>query len=369
MKKSTLIFLAFFLITYDVSASNKFYLQNRLGDLIKIDIASAFVFKYPKLKGPRADEIPLEIDQAIFEKSYITNVKDKESVILLYKYYKLDNQTGKYKLLPEITDNVNKLKQIHAIFTKYNIAFTYQIKFTTDRFNNFVLPKITDQTEADFIKNVYAQKNNHHVLIFDTKDIEKLRFIFMYLNKDNEMPTGLDEHGAPSPHRFPRVFEAKTKSNFDVHFAWGIKFSPVKNSENVDIGYITLGFSLNLTNFIMPSLEFQLKYNFLIYGYPVEPYIGAALYGGFIDGFPIGLDVIGGVDVFPLYYEKRKDNKNFYLTGETRIGMVLYSRVYYDTGLDNEGIWKKLELLMEGGFYFGYGYIFNNYENETYNFH
>ena len=109
----------------------------------------------------------------------------------------------------------------------------------------------------------------------------------------------------------------------------------------------------------MPSLEILVKYNFYIDDYPFEPYIGGVLYGGFLDGFPIGLNLIGGCDVFPMFYEDRDDNKKFYLSGELKVGAVLYAPIYYDTGLNTEGIWKKLSLLAEGGFYLGYGYIWN----------
>ncbi len=365
MKKTVsliLFMLLFILTTLPIHSRNRFFLQNRLGDLIKIDVGSAFVPKYPKIKGPRTDQIPLEIESADFDKMLGTISYDGESISLLKKYYKLDEKTGKYSLDPDAAARVKKLKRIYEIFTNNYIALSYEKQINADRFENFVLPKITDADDNSFIKSVYEEKDKMYYLSFDVTDLEKLRFIFMYLNRDNEKMTGLDQSGAPSPHNFPRVFEAKTKSNFDIQLAWGVKFTNIKNMDNVDIGYITLGFSLNLTNLVMPSLEIQLKYNFILYGYPVEPYAGAVLYGGFIDGFPIGLSAIGGADVFPLFYEKRKDNKNFYLTGEFRLGSVLYSKIYYDTGLNNEGIWKKLGILMEGGFYFGYGYIFDNYD-------
>lgn len=207
--------------------------------------------------------------------------------------------------------------------------------------------------ERKVLEEGYTLDGDRYVLAVDRSDkkaFEKVRWLFMLLNEDNEMLTGLEQHGTPMPHKFPRVFEPKTKANFDIHIGWGVKF------ENGNYP-ITLGFSVNLTNFVMPSLEIMLKTNFIIDGYPIEPYVGGVLYGGFLDGFPIGLSAIGGVDAFPRFYETGTDNKNFFVSGELRLGAVLYSSVYYDSGINSEGIWKKLSLLAEGGFYFSYGYI------------
>ena len=343
-----------------IYSDHRFFLQNLLGDLIKVDIASGFVGKYPKVKGPRVDQIPLELTIEEFENNIIANLdsKDKEYLENLYLF---DNSNKTYKLKKEIVENIIKIKEVHNIFVQNLIAPTYLKSINAYTFENNIINKIPNEEEKELIRSIYIKEKFKYKLSIDLNDPERLRAIFMKLNKDNEMLTGLDQHGMPMPHKFPRVFEAKSKSNFDVHFAWGVKFDNIRNAENVEIGYITFGFSINLTNFVMPSLELMLKYNFIIYGYPFEPYIGGVLYGGFIDGFPIGLSAIGGCDFFPMFYEKRIDNKNLYLTAELRLGAVLYSRIYYDSGLNNEGIWKKLEVLGEGGFYFGYGYIFKNY--------
>jgi hypothetical protein len=165
------------------------------------------------------------------------------------------------------------------------------------------------------------------------------------------METGIDKYGAPSPHRFPRVFNPKTQGAIDIQFCWGYRFEdPANPNTNA-----TLEFSLSLVNFVMPSLEILVKYNFIIPDNPtISPYIGGVLYGGFIDGFPIGLSFLGGTDIYPTYYRDQKTN--FYLLAEARLGAVIFSRKYFDTGSNSDGIWKKIGVLAEGGFYFGTGY-------------
>lgn len=264
----------------------KFFIHNRYGALIKVDLESATVLKYPKKKGPAPMEVPRKIEQVKFENEILAMVDAAEKEILT-KYYHYDET-----------------------------VYGYTLTIDTD----------------------------------SKKEFEAVRNIFMKYNKDNEIPTGLSEYGIPMPHNFPRVFEAKSKAHFDIHFAWGVKI------ENGNYP-VTVGFSVNLTNFVMPSLEIMAKVNFIIEDYPFEPYVGGVLYGGFLDGFPIGLSAIGGCDFFPLYFENRDDNKNFYLSGELRIGTVLYAPIYFDTGLNSEGIWKKFSWLGEGGFYFGVGHI------------
>lgn len=367
MRKGIFIKIFIFLITFIVFlpstlySNHRFFLQNMLGDLIKVDIASGFVGKHPKIKGPRTDQIPLEFKIEEFENDILAKLDNQADKEYLKELYIIDNTSKTYKLKDEVSENITKIKKVHNIFVQNLIAPSYLKSVSIYSFENDIKNKISNVEEREFVMSVYVKDKFKYILNIDLKDPEKLRGIFMNLNKDNEMLTGLDEHGAPMPHNFARVFEAKSKSNFDVHFVWGIKFDFIRNTDKVEIGYITFGFSINLTNFVMPSLELMLKYNFIIYGYPFEPYVGAILYGGFIDGFPIGLSAIGGCDFFPMYYEDRIDNKNFYLTAELRIGAVLYSRIYFDSGLNNEGIWKRLDVLGEGGFFFGYGYIFKNY--------
>ncbi len=362
--KKIILFLLFLFLMISIYPKSNFFIQNLLGDLIKVDVESGLKAKHSKLKGPRIDEIPLEFSISDFEDNVLAKLENNNDKDYLNTIYKKVND--KYIIDEKIGENIKKLKILYGIFISYNLGITFPKSMTKSILQNNVLKKIND-SDKEFIKNIYIYdiKSNTFIISIPLNDPEKLRMIFMNLNKDNEMSTGLDEHGAPSPHNFPRVFEAKSKSHFDIHFVWGVKFDPIK-SNGVEIGYVTLSFAFNLTNIVMPSLEVvQVKYNFMLFDknnlqYPVEPYIGGALYGGFLDGFPIGFNLIGGCDIFPMIYENRADNKNFFLTGELRLGMVLYSKTYYDTGLNNEGIWKKLSLLFEGGFYFGYGYIFEN---------
>ena len=237
-------------------------------------------------------------------------------------------------------------------------------EISIDEFETKLLPTITEDADKQILTDSYSKNEaeNKYVLKNEKdnkKDLLIIRNILMKYNKDNEMYTGLDQHGAPSPHKFPRVFEAKTKANFDVFFVWGVKFDNFYLN-NVKLGNMMLGFSLNLTNFVMPSLEISLKYNYFLYGYPFEPYIGAALTGGFIDGFPIGLNIIGGADIFPMNNENRPDNRNLFVNAELRLGAVLYSATYFDTGLNTEPIWKKLAWLAQGGLYTGIGYVWAN---------
>ncbi len=208
------------------------------------------------------------------------------------------------------------------------------------------------QAAKDVLNDSYTIEGDYGYAVIrnDLNEQQKtsLRNVFLILNRDNEIPNGLMSSGSPSPHRFPRVFNAESKPYFDITFNWGVKFD----------NNITLDFGVNLSNFVMPSLEIGLKYNFIIPGYPVEPFIGGVLYGGFMDGFPIGLSAVGGVDVFPCYFENLHSD-NFFITAELRLGAVLFVPVYFDTGRDDETIYKELGILAEGGFYLGSGYIFD----------
>jgi hypothetical protein len=92
---------------------------------------------------------------------------------------------------------------------------------------------------------------------------------------------------------------------------------------------------------------------------PFEPYLGFAIYGGYIDGFPIGINFLGGLTTYPIAITYNDEvNKKFFVNGEVRVGPVIYVPVYFDTGLNTETIYKKISVLMEGGLFVGTGYIF-----------
>lgn len=231
-----------------------------------------------------------------------------------------------------------------------------------EEFERFVNDKITDEEDRIIMNEFYEKQENKYILKSgkSNKELTVLRNVFLKYNKDNEMNNELGQNGMPMPHKFPRVFEAKSKAYFDVHIAWGVKFDNfTTNNGETKLGNMALGFSVNLANFIMPSLEIMLKYNFYLPDYPVEPYIGGLIYGGFMDGFPIGINVIGGVDVFPTHFEPVYENRNLFINAELRVGPVINVPIYYDTGNNNEGIWKKIGVLIDGGFYTGIGYIFH----------
>jgi hypothetical protein len=330
-------------------SANKFFIHNSDGILVKVDVASGFEKKLPKNKGPRVDQIPYEITKDKFENEIIKSLDDKgDNKNFINSVYSFDSVKKVY-IIKDLSDDLSKIRRLYNDFIKYDLGINYIPEFSKFAFENSVITRISDQNEKTFFDDVYKIKKNKYILKIRWNDLEKIRAILMFANKDNEMLTGLDESGTPMPHNFSRVFETKSKANFDISFDWGVKF------EN----NVTLGFALKLTNFTMPSLEFLVKYNFNLKNYPFEPYVGAVLYGGFIDGFPIGLNAIGGLDIFPLTYENVSYNKNLYLSSELRLGAVLFCPVYFDSGLNNEGIWKKLKILAEGGFYIGIGNIFN----------
>lgn len=200
-----------------------------------------------------------------------------------------------------------------------------------------------DADEKIILKDAYKLEGEKYLL--DESLVNEVRAILLKYNKDNEIPSGLLDHGMPMPHRFTRVFNPATKVNIDISFVWGYRF------EN----NVALDFAVNLTNFIMPSLEVGVSYHFELpdeYGF--EPYLGGVLYGGFLDGFPIGLSLVTGLDFFPMY--ETEDDKQFFIGPEFRIGTVWLTEVYFDTGLDSEGIWKEFNFLGEAGFYFNAGY-------------
>lgn len=348
--KRLLVLFIIMIIPFQFYAKNRFFFLSRVGNLIKVDIASGTVFKYPKNKGPRLDQIETQINIEIFENKVLAKIIEPYYKKFLLDHYSKDEALGNY-ILNDLQKDIEILIKLHNVFLNNNIGFTYEVKIPAYKFEKTILgKKISNNEDADLLKNHYKKKKNNYYLNVNWQEAEKLREIFLVLNKENELYTGLDQHGAPSPHKFPRVFEAKSKSHLDIHIVWGVKFT----------NDLMFGVSVNITNFVMPSLEFMLKYNFNVPDYPFEPYIGGVLYGGVLDGFPIGLSVIGGCDFFPLYTEDISQNKNLFLEAELRLGAVLYAPIYYDTGLNSEGIWKKLSFLGEGGFYFGTGYVWNN---------
>ncbi|HBD93775.1 MAG: hypothetical protein A2015_00720 [Spirochaetes bacterium GWF1_31_7] len=216
---------------------------------------------------------------------------------------------------------------------------------TSEDFDSLV-NTITHENDKKAFENCYEKVDDSYLLISNDVSTKIARGILLKYNNNNEIPSGIDDHGTPMPHRFPRVFNPKTKVNIDFCFAWGYRFK-----ENV-----SLDFSFNLTNFIMPSLELGVNYHFdLGDSYNFEPFIGTLIYGGFIDGFPIGFSLAGGLDFFPVIKDD-KMTKNFFIGPELRIGTVWFTDIYYDTGVNSEGIWKNFNLLGEAGFYVNSGY-------------
>jgi hypothetical protein len=312
--KNYLLFILIFIVSLSLWSKPKFFVHNRYGALIKIDVASAFEKKLPRIKGPNFEDIKEEYLIDEFDNRLLTTITEENDKKIILSFYEKNSDNSKYIL------------KVKKIFEK----------------------KIEFGIEVNRVSN--------------TKELEPLRIILMKYNKDNEMLTGLDEHGTPMPHNFSRVFEAKTKANFDIHIAWGVKFDNFKNVNNDDIGAITLDFGIMLSNFSMPSLEILVKYNFILQNYPFfEPYVGGLIYGGFIDGFPIGISAVGGMDFFPLYYENIAQNKDLDLSVELRMGTVLFCPVYFDSGLNTEGIWKKFKWLAEAGIFAGFGYLGNSF--------
>ncbi|HOV14170.1 MAG TPA: hypothetical protein PK771_07795 [Spirochaetota bacterium] len=344
--KKIIIVLTFLINSYlfifsDISSS--FFLQNRTGVLIKVDVASGAKVNNPKKKGPTYEDIPRQIDKKTFDDQYLSTVTDQDDKNFILNCYDFNAENNTYVLKSDfIPEKISKKVLKEVVFG--NLAGEPKVIFNQfykldNKSGNYILKKSLDLKDKELVaKNVL---------------IVVLRSIFLYYNKDNEMPVELDIYGSPSPHKFPRISEAKSKALFDIHFVWGGKWvDPTDPNKNV-----SLMFGINLTNFVMPSLEVSVKYNFHIPSYPFSPYIGGALYGGFWDGFPIGISLMGGSDVYPTFL---LDNKtNFYILGETRIGVILLTGIYFDTGYNNEGIYKKFKVLAEGGFYAGVGYRFD----------
>ncbi|MCK4796329.1 MAG: hypothetical protein KAT05_03050 [Spirochaetes bacterium] len=352
MKKKFFIFLLLFLLSFCAFSKNRFFLQNRLGALIKVDPASAYKLKHAEKKGPTLYEIPKTISKEEMFNTYLKKVNPKEYEVLS-AYYKIENDIY---VLTINSDDLETLKKIENIFLMNRINVSSVKKIRDNVFEKRVLNKIRNDEEKKYLMSIYIKDNKYYSLDIDWQNIDifkKLREIFLKYNLKNEMYTGLDQHGTPMPHNFPRVHEAKSKAHFDIHFSWGVR---LENN-------LTIGFAFNITNFTMFSLELlMIKYNFDIPNYPFEPYVGGALYGGYADGFPIGINFLAGFDFFPLSTTNNnyENDRNLFLTVEARIGPVIYIPTYYDTGLNTETIYKEIGVLMDGGLYFGYGYIFDN---------
>jgi hypothetical protein len=336
MKNIILVFLLF--SAFYVFSEEGFYLQNRSGILIKVDVESGLKQNNPKKAGPGFKDVPLQSPVKDFEKDFLSTVtKETDRLFILEAYQKDENNyILKTDFIPE---------KLYISIIKQNILKNINVP-EKNLIQKFYKPDVS--------KEFYILKkelNEDEKIIISTKLVPLfVRVIFLQYNKDNEIETGIDFSGSPSPHKFPRVWNPKSKAAIDIHFVWGWK--DIANSG------VTLGFSVNLTNFIMPSLEIMVKYNFKLNDYKfVEPYVGGALYGGFMDGFPIGISALGGTDIYPTYQVDGKTN--FFISGEGRLGGVLYSKTYFDTGENTEGIWKKLSGLAEGGFYFNTGYRFD----------
>lgn len=332
MRRYTIVFL-FLLISIQLFSNNqhRFFIQGRSGVTVKIDPKSALTPIRPEKKGPTLEEIPREMNSSEFEALYLDKVTDKADRAFVEGAYQLDLSTDTYKLrsdflptkiyasiIDKSTGNnlIREQKRILAEYYAYDFKTkTYRLRKEGDAYE--IIPII-------------------------------LRIIFLWYNDDNLTPSDFLQPGAPSPHNFPRVFNARTKANFDLSFSWGVRFD----------NNVTLGFAFMLTNFVMPSLEIMVKYNFPFQNLPIEPYVGGVLYGGFIDGFPIGLNALGGVDYYPLFSDAHRKGHNS-ISGEARVGAVIYTNRYYDTGRDDEGIWKEFQILAEGGLYLMTGYIFD----------
>jgi hypothetical protein len=327
MKKLIIVILLTFLTLPVFSDSDNLF-QIRTGVLVKID--PGLTPNYAPDDGPTPEEIPEEMPEDQFEEMFlnkITGQSDKAFVLSIY-----ENRDGRYILRNDII-----LSSIDASLIKERVIGDIKRRDKAILFDNYQLNRtsmtynITDETKTEEI----------------SRDVAKFIFwnIMLEYNTDNEIPTGLDISGMPMPHGFPRVFEPRTKANFDLCIGWG----------NVYDNDITLRFSINLTNFVMPSFEIAVKYNFETDNDTLSPFIGGALYGGVLDGFPIGINAIGGIDFYPI--EPNENNREFFYSLESRFGGVLYTSTYFDKGQKAGGIWKDTAWLLEGGLYFNTGYI------------
>ncbi len=332
MKKIILvIFLLISGIAGFTESDNLF--QVRTGILVKIDPASAFTPNYAVYPGPTPDEIPDEMAAAEFEEMFLNKITDgNDKAFVLSIYTKND---GIYTLRNDLM-----LSTIDTSLIKERVIGDIKRKDKAVFFDNYDLDR---ESGIYYVKDTIDDEQ----LSLISRDVAKFIFwnLILEYNTDNEIYTGVDISGMPMPHGFPRVFEPKTRANFDLSIGWG----------NVYDNNITLRFSINLTNLVMPSLEVAVKYNFETDSDTFSPFVGGSLYGGLIDGFPIGIGAIGGIDFFPL--DENSNNRQLFYSLESRIGGVLFASTYFDKGRRRGGIWKDTSWLLEGGLYFATGYI------------
>ncbi len=159
---------------------------------------------------------------------------------------------------------------------------------------------------------------------------------------DSSIFTGIGEYGMTNPHNFPRVLEAQAAVFAEMIFFWGYKFPRI----------FSLGSSIILSNFVMPSLSFDFKFSFNEQKM-IRPYIFLDIYGGILDGFPIGVAAGGGIDIYI--------DKNLFFLVESKVGAEIFVRRYYDDGNNANAIWHFESTYAYGIFaiYLGVGYRFN----------
>jgi len=359
MKKFSLLLIILLILSIDTlfsAVKGKFFLENRYGVLVKVDPASAYKGNHPEKKGPRLDEIPVTLSKEEFEQGLLSKASSSYDKNFLTKIYSA-GEDGNYKLNIDF-ENVKVLTNVQNILMSKSLFVKNLRTIKKSYFENTILPKLTNEEKDLFNKN-YKPNELNYILDIDWDAIGKaaeLRSVLLKYNEKNEIYNGLEASGSPMPHNFPRVHNAKSKAHFDIHLAWGVN---IKN--DAIPGNLNIGFSINITNFTMFSLEvINIRYNVEIHDNPLEPYLGFTLYGGYADGFPIGFNFMGGVRVYPLsiHLDSIDENKTLFATGELRLGPVIYVPLYYDTGLNTETIYKKIGILMDGGFYTSIGYIF-----------
>lgn len=160
---------------------------------------------------------------------------------------------------------------------------------------------------------------------------------------ENSIKTGMGEYGTTAPHGFPRITETPAYPYAEIEFNWGYKFPRV----------FTLGFGILLSNILMPYLTFYNKLNFIDKGI-IRPYFYGYLHGGLWDGFPIGIMIGGGIDIFI--------KKNFYFLIESKTGAEIFIVNYYDDGINSNPIWhfESIYAYAALGIYIGVGYIIKN---------
>jgi len=163
------------------------------------------------------------------------------------------------------------------------------------------------------------------------------------IGRNESIYTGMGEYGATMPHGFPRILEGKAAPYVENIFFWGYKFPKV----------FSLGFGILLSNFVMPSLMFDFKFT-LTEKYKVKPYLFADIYGGLLDGFPIGITGGGGIDIY--------FTDHLYMLLESKAGVEIFVARYYDDGINSNPIWHWDSVYAYGLFtiYIGVGYQFKN---------